>query len=1803
MADVSVDSLQIQIESDSSKAERSITKLATSLTNLGEALHAVGRHENAVLGVTGSLASLNGLKFDGLKTAITRLRSLSEIDFKKNGTALNSGQISRAFQDIARSAQLLNGVDVKSTGINTLINSVAKLSAQGTNAQKAGDAIREMINALTGMEQLQGIGESAQGAAKVVSTFTRLTNNMGKTDFANNIPRATEAIKGFITEMAQMTDVSDNTVRMAEALAQMAKSGAKAGAALQETSHTVRTGASSYQVAETIVNSYAEAWKTVFRLLKQIPSITLKAIKGSLNALKQLGSAGVSKLKEFASSLRSIKRESSGISNVTMNLRNLLRIALGFRGIYGVFNFLKESVTAGADVAEVNHIVEETFGDMSEELKGWASTAIDKYGIAETAAKRYAGTLSAMFQASGSAQKDASKMATDLVGLAGDLSSFFNIDTETAYNKIKSGMAGMVRPLRDLGIDLTATTLKEYALAQGITKSYASMTQAEKVMLRYQYLMDVTKKQSGDFARTQNSMANAMRRLRAYVESVKDAFGQGLVAALRHVVSALNVALRTVLRVANAFRVFMETLFGKNTSGGGIAIDTSDIEEISDDLSGADEAASGTADGLDDAADSAKKLKKELSVLPFDELNQLDKAQEKESKTTGTGGGVGVLDGLIDTGTFDGIIDQMVDEFRGNELPDAISQWAERIKSAFLDHRWEDLGHEIAWGINQGINYLYGLFDPAKADEKLNPWIDAITTTLNSMLDDIHWYELGETFANGLNIFLDKANRFFEETDWNLLGTSLADWANGLVDNIDSIELGRLFANKLNVLWNTAEGFVTDFHWDELGKKLASTSWSFISHIDFASMINTINLGLKGISTTIRNFATSFPWVSFGSLLAINANKLISGLPLEEMGASIGDFVDGVITAFNRLVDPESGVNFEELGGKIGDGLTAMMSHVKPSNIADAISGTFNSAWLLFKGFINRLNFVEIGSIIKGVIERAINNIHAYEFGETVGIFVSKIAGLVSTTFGKEDTWVGLGTKIAESINGFLLNTDFEEIANAINSIMDAIITTLETAIGQIDKGAFADALATLFKKIEWTDAFTMAAPFIALKVAAGIGAMSFDIIKSKIEAKLGEALAGLGANPVLLGIGAALAAVAGSIYLVDSSMRDMAYIGEVSDEVRTIAEECQNTAREVEAFKKGTETAIEAVKVNVETNKRLADPFLEVLESLATKTGELSEAEKDQAENAIQGLINVYPELNELISAQDTDLGSVVEKVKDYINQTERLAYADVYYERMKNAISNQVQAEEDLRKAKKESARIQGQMNYDMEQYVKLVNDYLSEHGLSDRLIDSNQTSAEAYEQAKNVVSELCLSYEELGGDIESLIERYNNHEASQTAINEVIETSKTTLDEATEAVELSTSAYEKYSEGITTAGESADTANEKMSTLGETAADTKKKADEADKANKNVGESGEKTSGIASALKTIFTGLATFLTTIGDGTPDSKSTEDAWKDFRETTQTTLGDLAKDATTEGENIADGTIQGLNNKMQDAVDAVTTVFENMLNAARDTNDSHSPSQEYYTEGENIVDGVTNAITDNSSSAVSAVETMMEEMISTFSTQVGELKSTLSNDGEDAISNGLIDSMKNAVDDNAYKVKDAVETMANDMLDVVEGMENSFYSAGETLANSVASGFKSVHIPVPHLYVSEWIRHDNSDGSWFTTPNWNVSWYKKGGLFTKATIAGFGEAGDEAALPLENKRTMGRIATAITDNMSTGYGVSKADIISAIVQAEMMNSGNKQPVIINAELRTENNETLARAVIDGMNSIDYRNNATPQFGY
>ena len=194
-----------------------------------------------------------------------------------------------------------------------------------------------------------------------------------------------------------------------------------------------------------------------------------------------------------------------------------LKTILGGIGLYFGLSELKEQVSSAIDFAsdltEVQNVVDVSFGSSAEVVDEWATTTLEAYGLNELSAKRFAGTMGAMLKSSGMAGDKVTEMSMKVTELAGDMASFYNLEGEEAFNKLRSGISGETEPLKQLGINMSVANLEAYALSQGIKTSYNEMSQAEQVMLRYNYLLQATQGAQGDFARTSDSFANQQKLL------------------------------------------------------------------------------------------------------------------------------------------------------------------------------------------------------------------------------------------------------------------------------------------------------------------------------------------------------------------------------------------------------------------------------------------------------------------------------------------------------------------------------------------------------------------------------------------------------------------------------------------------------------------------------------------------------------------------------------------------------------------------------------------------------------------------------------------------------------------------------------------------------------------------------------------------------------------------------------------------------------------------------------------------------------------------------------------------------------------------------------------------------------------------------------------------------------------------------------------------------------------------------------------------------------------------------------------
>lgn len=292
-------------------------------------------------------------------------------------------------------------------------------------------------------------------------------------------------------------------------------------------------------------------------------------------------------------------------------------------------------------LTEVQNVVDVVFPEMSDQVNAWSRNLVEQFGLSETKAKEYVGTLGSMARSMGFTEGQAYGMATGIAELAGDVASFYDISSDEAYDKLTAIFTGMVQPLRQLGINMTQASLDAYAMANGFGKVVSEMNEAEQAMLRYQFVSDRLRFAQGDFERTSSSWANQLRILSMRFEELRVAIGNSLILMLAPVIQTVNTIIAALTTAANAVYRFVAALastglgrFAKRAASmvGALAGNTSEAADSTGELSAAQDGAAGSA-----GRQAAAQAKLNRTLASFDRINKL----ASDSASGGGGGGVG----------------------------------------------------------------------------------------------------------------------------------------------------------------------------------------------------------------------------------------------------------------------------------------------------------------------------------------------------------------------------------------------------------------------------------------------------------------------------------------------------------------------------------------------------------------------------------------------------------------------------------------------------------------------------------------------------------------------------------------------------------------------------------------------------------------------------------------------------------------------------------------------------------------------------------------------------------------------------------------------------------------------------------------------------------------------------------------------------------------------------------------------------------------------------------------------------------
>lgn len=302
--------------------------------------------------------------------------------------------------------------------------------------------------------------------------------------------------------------------------------------------------------AASSVEQIAEAAEDAKDAVKEAAEAAKKAndsaedMEGSVKDAAQSAEKLSNETDGVAGSFDEAAKSADDFKNKTATIGDIIKGTLGADVLKGaaesVIEFGKKAISLASDLDEVQNVVDVTFGEAEDKIERFAETASQQFGLTEIQVKQFSGTFGAMVKSMGLSESAAADLALDMTGLTADMASFYNLDHETAFEKLRAGLSGETEPLKALGINMSVANLEAFALAEGIETAYDRMTEAEKVQLRYNYIMDATSDSQGDFARTSDGFANQLRLLSNNIDSLAANIGAALLPAATAGLQAIN---------------------------------------------------------------------------------------------------------------------------------------------------------------------------------------------------------------------------------------------------------------------------------------------------------------------------------------------------------------------------------------------------------------------------------------------------------------------------------------------------------------------------------------------------------------------------------------------------------------------------------------------------------------------------------------------------------------------------------------------------------------------------------------------------------------------------------------------------------------------------------------------------------------------------------------------------------------------------------------------------------------------------------------------------------------------------------------------------------------------------------------------------------------------------------------------------------------------------------------------------------------------------------------------------------------
>jgi hypothetical protein len=689
----------------------------------------------------------------------------------------------------------------------------------------------------------------------------------------------------------------------------------------------------------------------------------------------------------FEKGLRRVQKGAIGLKNV------LGKLGLVAGGV-GLAALGKQAIGLASDLTEVQNVVDVTFGNMSAYIDNFAKSCKESFGMSELSAKQFASSMGAAIKSAGLMQRETALMSTTLTALTGDMASFYNKTAEAVNADLFSGIiSNQIETLRKYGIELSVVNLEAFAMSRGITKAYDEMSSAEKIALRYNYVLSVTKDAQGDFARTSGTWANQTRLLTENFKSLMTVLGNNLISVLTPVVQVLNKVVKKLTEAFLGVQKLFGALGGKNVSS-----------DINKQAAPEDAFASSVEQGTDAIKEQEKAIKR--TAASFDKFNDITPTESKSSSSGASGAGNSIP--LDDPYKIKFEEAEPLDTSWVDELIPKFSSVAGTIKTTFRGV-WEGIQHGLSSinfeSISKNLSIAFsGLKEIAS--NGMNKMLPVIKSGADLLGEALKW---GITIGGqGFDIVSEAAAKFISDNKQSIMEWQddiTSSLSTGLKNIKSSISiLGSTLSESLEngkvKISDTLAGFATSFSMaaQTIGAVFADTFQVATGNI--ASFCENNQNSLKSFWDNAINLFTQSGGLlnsvaqGFLSVLQSNWDKHFKGV-VDGVWKFVMDVAGWLIRLYNEFLYP------------IVSKMLDWFQKIWDENLKGAADN--------FMGFVGRIQGMLLGlyqNVLKPIIDWWMDNVLPI-IKTTIGTIVDIVMGLVNTI-------VGVVKNIFRALNGLL---------------------------------------------------------------------------------------------------------------------------------------------------------------------------------------------------------------------------------------------------------------------------------------------------------------------------------------------------------------------------------------------------------------------------------------------------------------------------------------------------------------------------------------------------------------------------------------------------------------------------------------------------------------------------------------------------------------------------------------------------------------------------------------------------------------